>query len=130
MTSFVDEFGPTGDSRDYRRALHSRRDAEEGGVARVVVTGSSTGLGPMAARPLVEQRHRAILHGRDAARADDARRAPPEAEAEAAGDLASIAETRKLADLAWRRRPWQGAEAYAKGEFHDVPLAFGVAPAP
>ena len=45
-------------------------------MARVFVTGSSTGLGLMAGELLVEQGHRVVLHARNQARADDARRAP------------------------------------------------------
>jgi NAD(P)-dependent dehydrogenase (short-subunit alcohol dehydrogenase family) len=32
-----------------------------------------------------------------------------------------------LEDLAWTKRPWRGAEAYAETKLHDVLLAFGVA---
>lgn len=67
-------------------------------MSRVFITGSSTGLGLMAARRLVEEGHRVVLHGRNQERADDARRELPEAEAALVGDLASIAETRRLAD--------------------------------
>lgn len=67
-------------------------------MSRVFITGSSTGLGLMAAQLLVQQGHRVVLHGRDRARADDARGALPEAEAAVVGDLASIAQTRALAE--------------------------------
>jgi len=168
-------------------------------MSRIFITGSSTGLGLMAARLLVEQGHRVALHGRDQARAEDARKALPEAEAAVVGDLSSIAETRALAeqvnqlgrfdavihnagvgyresrrvetedglpevfavnalapfiltalierskrlvylssgmhrgaaanidDLAWKKRAWRGAEAYAESKLHDVLLAFAVA---
>lgn len=32
-----------------------------------------------------------------------------------------------LDDLAWKRRPWDGFQAYADSKFHDVLLAFAVA---
>ncbi len=67
-------------------------------MSRVLITGSSTGLGLMAGELLVEQGHRVVLHGRDRARADDARRALPEAEGAVVGDLSSVAQTRKVAD--------------------------------
>jgi hypothetical protein len=67
-------------------------------MSRVFITGSSTGLGLMAAQLLVEQGHRVVLHGRDRARADDARRAAPEAEGVVVGDLSSVAQTRGVAD--------------------------------
>jgi NAD(P)-dependent dehydrogenase (short-subunit alcohol dehydrogenase family) len=66
-------------------------------MARVFITGSSDGLGLLAARLLADQGHAVMLHSRDAARADDARRALPTAEGVVIGDLASIAETRELA---------------------------------
>ncbi|HEY1944231.1 MAG TPA: SDR family NAD(P)-dependent oxidoreductase [Roseiarcus sp.] len=167
-------------------------------MARVFVTGSSTGLGLMAASLLAEQGHKVIVHGRDKKRADDALRAVPRAEGAVAGDLASIAETRALAnevnrlgpldavihnaalgyqepraetedglpkvfavntlapymltvlierpkrlvylssgmhrgasadldDLLWRKRRWQGSQAYAESKLHDALLAFGFA---
>jgi NAD(P)-dependent dehydrogenase (short-subunit alcohol dehydrogenase family) len=168
-------------------------------MARVFVTGSSTGLGLMAGQLLVEQGHRVVLHARNQARADDSRRPLPEAEAIVIGDLASVASAKRLAeavnrlgrfdavihnagvgyrertrsetedelplvftvnvlapyvltaliekparlvylssgmhrgasahldDLAWRKRPWQGSEAYAESKLHDVLLAFGIA---
>ncbi len=67
-------------------------------MSRVFITGSSTGLGLMAARLLVEQGHRVVLHGRDRRRAEDAHSALPEAEAAVVGDLSSIAQTRDVAD--------------------------------
>ena len=67
-------------------------------MARVLVTGSTDGLGLMAARLLVEDGHAVTLHARNATRAADAQRALPQAEAVVVGDLSSIAETRWLAE--------------------------------
>ena len=67
-------------------------------MARVFVTGSTDGLGLMAARLLVETGHTVVLHARNAARAADARRSLPESEAVVIGDLASLSETRSVAD--------------------------------
>jgi NAD(P)-dependent dehydrogenase (short-subunit alcohol dehydrogenase family) len=67
-------------------------------MARVFITGSSTGLGLMAAQLLVEQGHRVVLHARNPARADDARRALPRAEAIALGDLSTVAGARGVAE--------------------------------
>jgi NAD(P)-dependent dehydrogenase (short-subunit alcohol dehydrogenase family) len=67
-------------------------------VARVFITGSSTGLGLMASRLLVELGHRVVVHGRNSARADAARAGVPGAETAVVGDLSSIRETRALAD--------------------------------
>ena len=67
-------------------------------MSRVFITGSSDGLGLMAAELLVERGHVVTLHARNSARAVDARAALPAAEAVVVGDLASIAEVRTLAD--------------------------------
>jgi NAD(P)-dependent dehydrogenase (short-subunit alcohol dehydrogenase family) len=69
-------------------------------MARVFVTGSSTGLGLMAGELLVEQGHRVVLHARNPARADDARRALPQAEAVVQGDLSSVGGARGVAEQA------------------------------
>jgi NAD(P)-dependent dehydrogenase (short-subunit alcohol dehydrogenase family) len=69
-------------------------------MARVFITGSSDGLGLLAAHLLVEGGHTVTLHARNAARADDARRALPAAESVLVGDLASLAQTRTLAEQA------------------------------
>jgi len=69
-------------------------------MARVFVTGSSDGLGLMAARLLVEGGHQVTLHARNAARAEDARRALPQASAIVIGDLSNIAQMREVAEQA------------------------------
>ena len=56
-------------------------------MARVFVTGSSDGLGKMAAQLLVEQGHRVVLHARNEQRARDAHTAVPQAEAVLIADL-------------------------------------------
>jgi NAD(P)-dependent dehydrogenase (short-subunit alcohol dehydrogenase family) len=67
-------------------------------MARVFVTGSSDGLGKMAAQLLVEQGHSVVLHARNEQRAQDARTAVPQAETVLIADLSSIKQTRALAD--------------------------------
>jgi NAD(P)-dependent dehydrogenase (short-subunit alcohol dehydrogenase family) len=68
-------------------------------MARVFVTGSSDGLGRMAGELLISQGgHKVVLHARNQQRADDTRNAVPRAEAVVVGDLASIAQTRAVAD--------------------------------
>lgn len=67
-------------------------------MARVFISGSSTGLGLMAAELLVAQGHQVVLHARNAARAEVARRALPEAEAVVVGELESIAGVKELAE--------------------------------
>ncbi|MBV8192564.1 MAG: short-chain dehydrogenase, partial [Alphaproteobacteria bacterium] len=60
-------------------------------MARIFVSGSSTGLGLMAGQLLAEQGHRVVLHARNQARADAASRALPQAEAVVIGDLETVA---------------------------------------
>jgi NAD(P)-dependent dehydrogenase (short-subunit alcohol dehydrogenase family) len=68
-------------------------------MARVFITGSSDGLGRMAGELLIGQGgHQVVLHARNQQRADDTRNAVPRAEAVVVGDLASITQTRAVAD--------------------------------
>src|SRR5580700_8615793 len=67
-------------------------------MARVFITGSSDGLGRMAAQLLIEQGHAVVLHARNEKRGQEALAAVPGAEAVVIGDLASIAQTREVAE--------------------------------
>src|SRR5690349_4320952 len=67
-------------------------------MARVFITGSADGLGHLAAKALIAQGHRVVLHARNEARGDEALRKVPESDAVVTGDLSSIEETRNLAD--------------------------------
>lgn len=67
-------------------------------MARIFITGSSDGLGRMAAALLCEQGNAVVLHARNPGRALDARAAVPSAEAVVVGDLARIEEVRAVAD--------------------------------
>lgn len=67
-------------------------------MARVFITGSSDGLGRMAGEQLIRRGHQVVLHARNAARADQTRAAVPGAEDVVVGDLASIAETKSVAE--------------------------------
>ena len=69
-------------------------------MARIFVTGSSDGLGRMAAQLLLERGHAVVLHARSAERGREAMAAVPGAETVLAGDLASLAQTRDLAEQA------------------------------
>jgi NAD(P)-dependent dehydrogenase (short-subunit alcohol dehydrogenase family) len=66
-------------------------------MARIFITGSSEGLGLMAAQLLADRGHQVTLHARNAARAADAQRALPQAEAIIVGDVSSIAQMRHVA---------------------------------
>lgn len=67
-------------------------------MARVFISGSSTGLGLMAGQLLVEQGHRVVLHARNDERREDARRALPQADAVVVGDLSTVHGARRVAE--------------------------------
>jgi NAD(P)-dependent dehydrogenase (short-subunit alcohol dehydrogenase family) len=75
----------------------TRYNAGEFKMARIFISGSSTGLGLMAGQLLVEQAHQVVLHARNETRANDARRALPEAEAVIIGDVETIAGAKDVA---------------------------------
>jgi NAD(P)-dependent dehydrogenase (short-subunit alcohol dehydrogenase family) len=60
-------------------------------MSRIFISGSSTGLGLAAGELLINQGHQVVLHARNAARTDDAKRALPTAQAIVTGDLETIA---------------------------------------
>jgi NAD(P)-dependent dehydrogenase (short-subunit alcohol dehydrogenase family) len=67
-------------------------------MARVFITGSSDGLGLMAAQLLIEQGHKVVLHARNEVRAGDVKNLLPRAEATVVGDLSSMSQTRSVAE--------------------------------
>jgi NAD(P)-dependent dehydrogenase (short-subunit alcohol dehydrogenase family) len=67
-------------------------------MARVFITGSSDGLGLMAAQLLIEQGHGVVLHARNQPRGQEALSAVPGAEGVVIGDLTTIAHTLKVAE--------------------------------
>src|SRR3712207_1650493 len=69
-------------------------------MAKIFITGSSDGLGLMAAQLLVEQGHSVVLHARNEQRADETRRRLAAAEAVVVGDLSSIRQTLGVAEQA------------------------------
>ena len=69
-------------------------------MATILITGSSDGIGRQTASTLVEEGHRVVLHARNEERAAQALAAVPKAIAVVQGDLASLAETRALAEQA------------------------------
>ena len=77
-------------------------------MARVFITGSSDGLGRMAAQLLIEQRHGVVLHARHERRGDEVLSAVPGAEAVVIGDPTSIAQTRSVADQVNRLGSFDG----------------------
>ena len=67
-------------------------------MARVFITGSSDGLGLMAARLLINEGHAVVLHGRNEGRSRDALAAAAGAKGVVSGDLSTIAGARTVAD--------------------------------
>lgn len=67
-------------------------------MARILITGSSDGLGSMVAQRLVANGHSVVLHARNAQRAKDATDACPGAETVVTGDLSTISETKSVAE--------------------------------
>ena len=66
-------------------------------MSRIFISGSSTGLGLMAADLLVSKGHNVVLHARNAKRADEARQELPQSEAIVIGDIGTIAGAKDLA---------------------------------
>lgn len=87
-------------------------------MTRVFITGSSDGIGLAAARLLADQGHSVVLHARNADRAASTRKAIPNAEDVLVGDLRSIAETKKLAELANGRGPFDAI-------IHNAGIGYG-----
>ena len=81
-------------------------------MARILITGSSDGLGRMAASLLTERGHRVVLHARNAERARDAVKAVPGAAGVLVADLADLAAVRGLAAEA---DAWVKADGMADG---------------
>jgi NAD(P)-dependent dehydrogenase (short-subunit alcohol dehydrogenase family) len=66
-------------------------------MARILITGSSDGLGLLAAKCLVQRGHSVVLHARNLQRAKDASASCPGAENVVTADLSSLSETKNLA---------------------------------
>jgi NAD(P)-dependent dehydrogenase (short-subunit alcohol dehydrogenase family) len=75
-------------------------------MSRIFVTGSADGLGKMAAQLLIDQGHQVVLHARNKLRAKEALAAVPGAETVAVGDMASVAQTRDVAEQINRLGPF------------------------
>jgi NAD(P)-dependent dehydrogenase (short-subunit alcohol dehydrogenase family) len=67
-------------------------------MARIFITGSSTGLGLLAGTMLAEQGHDVVLHARNAEKADAIRSALPQCRKVLISDVATVDEMRKIAD--------------------------------
>ncbi len=78
-------------------------------MAKIFITGSTDGLGLLAAQMLVEEGHEVVLHARNTARAKEAKQLLPEAKAVLIADLSGIEATKQLAK-----------EVNAMGQFDTV----------
>ncbi len=66
-------------------------------MARIFITGSSDGLGKLAAKELIDRVHSVVLHARNEKRTADALDSVPGIEAIVTADLTSMEQTRQLA---------------------------------
>jgi NAD(P)-dependent dehydrogenase (short-subunit alcohol dehydrogenase family) len=69
-------------------------------MKRVLITGSSEGLGLMTGSRLAKQGHAVVLHARSAARARDARAALPQVQAVVVGDVSTLSGMHAVASQA------------------------------
>jgi NAD(P)-dependent dehydrogenase (short-subunit alcohol dehydrogenase family) len=67
-------------------------------MARVLITGSTDGLGLMTGQSLIAEGHEVTLHARNEERAADARKRVPGAEGVVVGDVANLSGMRSVAD--------------------------------
>lgn len=65
---------------------------------RILITGSTAGIGFLTAKTLIMKGYKVVVHARNEERAKDARRDLPEAEEVVTGDLSDLKEVKKLAD--------------------------------
>ncbi len=75
-------------------------------MSRIFITGSSDGLGRLAAKLLIEQGHSVVLHGRNASRSGDAVLAASGAEGVITGDISTVAGAKVVADEANKLGPF------------------------
>ncbi|KAK4506589.1 hypothetical protein PRZ48_000321 [Zasmidium cellare] len=75
-------------------------------MAKILITGSSDGIGQAAAQLLIKQGHTVYLHARNSTRASEAQKSTPGAAGVLTGDLTSLSSTRDLAAQANSQGPW------------------------
>lgn len=86
-------------------------------MARIFITGSTDGLGFMAAQLLADGGHAVTLHARTAARADEVARKLPVADGVVIGDVSEIGQMRSVAEQATARGPFDAV-------IHNVGLGY------
>ncbi|GAM89412.1 hypothetical protein ANO11243_074500 [Dothideomycetidae sp. 11243] len=75
-------------------------------MAKIFITGSTDGIGLLAAQRLAKSGHKVYLHARSAQRAEQAKTLVPQAAGVLVGDLSSLSATHKLAAEANAAGPW------------------------
>jgi NAD(P)-dependent dehydrogenase (short-subunit alcohol dehydrogenase family) len=90
-------------------------------MASIFVTGSSAGIGRETAQALLGMGHRVVLHARDNARALETEEAVPGAAAVVVGDLASLDQTRAVAEAARDEGPYDAV-------IHNAGVGGGTSP--
>jgi NAD(P)-dependent dehydrogenase (short-subunit alcohol dehydrogenase family) len=88
-------------------------------MARIFITGSSDGLGQLAAKALTEQGHEVVLHARNSVRARYALEKTPKAVTVVTGDLSVIDEIKKVAEEANALGPFD-AVIHNAGVYHST----------
>jgi NAD(P)-dependent dehydrogenase (short-subunit alcohol dehydrogenase family) len=88
-------------------------------MARILITGSSDGIGSLTARALIKRGHTVVLHARNAQRAKDAARLSPGSAAVLIADLTCIPQIRQLATEANKLGPFDAV-------LHNAGLYFGM----
>lgn len=88
-------------------------------MSKIFITGSSDGLGSLAAKALTKKGHKVTLHARNAQRAKDAQKLCPEASNVLVADLSSVEATKKLASELNELGPWD-AIIHNAGVMHGV----------
>ncbi|TCK89092.1 NAD(P)-dependent dehydrogenase (short-subunit alcohol dehydrogenase family) [Natranaerovirga hydrolytica] len=71
---------------------------DEAHKKRILVTGSTGGLGQLTAMYLIERGHEVVVHARNESRAEDVRRDLPNAFGVVIGDFSDLEQTRQMAD--------------------------------
>jgi NAD(P)-dependent dehydrogenase (short-subunit alcohol dehydrogenase family) len=67
-------------------------------MAKIFITGSTDGIGLLAAKSLIAQGHKVVLHARNEARGEEGLENAPGAEGLVTADLSNIDETKQLAE--------------------------------
>lgn len=76
---------------------HNMEKLNQNPQGKIFITGSTAGIGMLAAKTLIAKGYKVVVHAKDNKRAEDVKRDLPGIEAVVIGDLSSIEETKQLA---------------------------------